>query len=879
MKDLWAIRILRWFCPAHLLEEIEGDLLQKFAHDVKLFGERKARRRLLWNVIRFFRPGILLRNKLVLNFRQMDILQNYWKVAVRVLTRSKVFVAIILFGLSVSLTACILIADYTRFELSYDKFFANSKSIYRLQHNRFIDNQLLYKKAMNFPEVGIALQEYFPEVKSVARLFPVSTNIEPVFVATTSDGERISFSEPDSFLADNTFCQIFDLKFIYGDRATALNGESKVILSSSTAMRYFKRLDVVGEVLTSSIGMGAFTITGVFEDLPGNSHFKFDMLQSWFNVYEERSLFTWDGFYTYVLFDSPEDMQRVSARLSDFAKSYTGEYYKTRPGASSQFELQPLEGIHLDSHLEGELQPNGNRRIVYGLFVVAIFIMVIAVINYVNLSTSRALQRIKEMGIRKTIGSTAIQLSAQFLMESMILITVSIGMALTAAWLLMPWFNTSFESQITLQLYQQPMFWLTLVGVALLVSVLGGFYPVFVLTRLNPREALKGMLVKHQRPRLQTGLVTIQFSISLILITGTFVLFRQIEFMQNKDLGFGIARKLVVKVLPGVSEEMDSVFNIRLNSVKSEVAMNGISLQATVSSSIPGRKNEWRGSTRVTGAASDEVVRCNLTRVDEKFLETFDLYLLAGRNYSSSLGNQSSVIVTAETVKQLKLGTPEEVLGTKIELFGTREIIGVVESFHEAGLHDPLFPSAYITGAGYMKFLTLSLNGENLPEKIDQIKKIWQVHFPDKPFQYFFLNDFFNKQYQSDILMNRSVSVFSWVAIVIACLGLFSLSLHTIHRKTKEIGIKKILGAGVGYLTRELCSHFMTPIGVGAIISLPLSYYLVDWWLAQYAYRIDISAILFVGPFLLLVMIGFATVVFQSLRASRKNPVESLKWE
>ncbi|MFN8690722.1 MAG: ABC transporter permease, partial [Cyclobacteriaceae bacterium] len=359
----------------------------------------------------------------------MDILQNYWKVAVRVLTRSKVFVAIILFGLSVSLTACILIADYTRFELSYDKFFANSKSIYRLQHNRFIDNQLLYKKAMNFPEVGIALQEYFPEVKSVARLFPVSTNIEPVFVATTSDGERISFSEPDSFLADNTFCQIFDLKFIYGDRATALNGESKVILSSSTAMRYFKRLDVVGEVLTSSIGMGAFTITGVFEDLPGNSHFKFDMLQSWFNVYEERSLFTWDGFYTYVLFDSPEDMQRVSARLSDFAKSYTGEYYKTRPGASSQFELQPLEGIHLDSHLEGELQPNGNRRIVYGLFVVAIFIMVIAVINYVNLSTSRALQRIKEMGIRKTIGSTAIQLSAQFLMESMILITVSIGMA------------------------------------------------------------------------------------------------------------------------------------------------------------------------------------------------------------------------------------------------------------------------------------------------------------------------------------------------------------------------------------------------------------------------------------------------------------------
>lgn len=879
MERSWIIRFLRWFCPPHLLEEIEGDLMQKFERDVKTFGETRAKRRLLWNTIRFCRPGIFLRNRLTIKFLQMNMFQNYWKVAIRVLTRSKVFATIILFGLSVSITACILVADYTRFELSYDTFFTNSKAIYRLQHNRFADNQLLYKKAMNFPEVGGALQDYFPQVKSIARLFPVSTNIEPVFVATTREGERISFSEPNSFLADSTFCQIFDLKFIYGDKATALDGKDKVILSRSTALRYFKRLDVVGEVLTSSIGLNASTITGVFEDLPVNSHLKFDMLQSWFDVFNERSRFTWDGFYTYIFFNSPEDAQRVSAKLPAFAKAYTGEYYKTRPGASSQFELQRLEGIHLDSHLDGELKPNGSRRIVYALLIVAIFIIMTAVINYINLNTSRALQRIKEVGIRKTIGSTSIQLSAQFLMESMILIFVSMGIALVAAWLLVPWFNESFESQISLLIYQQPMFWLALLGLALLVSVLGGFYPAFVLTRFNAREALKGILVKHQRPHLQTGLVTIQFSISLILITGTFVLFKQIEFMQTKDLGFGIERKLVVKVLPGVSEEMDSVFNFRLNSVKSELSLATISRQATVSSSIPGRKNEWRGSTRVAGSASDEVVRCNLTRVDENFLATFDLQLLAGRNYLSSVGNEGSVIVTAETVKQLKLGTPEEAIGTKIEMFGTREIIGVVESFHEAGLHEPLFPSAYITGVGYMKFLTLSMEDGNLPEKIDQTKKIWKKHFTDKPFQYFFLDDFFNQQYQSDLLIGRSVSVFSGVAIVIACLGLFSLSLHTIHRKTKEIGIKKILGAGVGYITRELCRKFMTPIGIAAVISLPLSYYLVDWWLTQYAYRIEATPILFAGPLLLLVTIGLATVIVQSLRAASKNPVESLKYE
>ncbi len=300
---------------------------------------------------------------------------------------------------------------------------------------------------------------------------------------------------------------------------------------------------------------------------------------------------------------------------------------------------------------------------------------------------------------------------------------------------------------------------------------------------------------------------------------------------------------------------------------------------STISSSIPGRKNEWRGSTQLSGRDNDVVIRANLTRVDEDFIKTFDLRLLAGRNYFSSTSNESSIILNAEAARQLGFSTPEEALGKKVVMFRDREIIGVVESFHETGLHEALSPSLYITGEGYTKFLTISLTIGKIPEQIETFRKIWKSQFPDKPFQYFFLDEFFNRQYQADVLMSRSISLFSSMAISIACLGLFSLSAYTIYRKTKEIGIKKILGASVVGITKELCQNFMVPIGLSALVGIPISYYLVTWWLEQYSYRVDITLMLFIVPLLILITIGVCTVIFQSIRAARKNPVDSLRYE
>ncbi len=614
--------------------------------------------------------------------------------------------------------------------------------------------------------------------------------------------------------------------------------------------------------------------------MPANTHLKFDILVSWWNVYEDRHRFTWDGFYNFIQLKEGSNVQQVSQRLQTFAQSYMGEYYKGQPNTYSQFELQPLAGIHLDSHLDGEMRANGNRNIVNALLIVAAFMIVIAIINQVNLNTSRSLARVKEVGVRKTIGSTKTQLIMQFLLESLILSSAAAVIGLPLAWLIYPWFNTLFDSNISLTLIHQPIFWVALASFVLTLSLVSGFYPAFVLTRFKVYEALKGLSIGEEKSHFQKMLVTAQFTISLVLIIATYTLFRQITFMQSKDLGFGTEQKLVVKVLPGIGEEIDTLFNHKIFSIKNELLTNSLCEASTISSSIPGRKNEWRGSTRLSGTNGDLVIRANLARVDEDFLDAFDLTLVAGRNYASSPNNGNFIIVNEEATKQLGFHSPQTAIGKKVAIMmGDREIIGVVKSFHEAGLHEAVSPSMFITGAGYMKFLTISLTAGNIPDQLSQVEKIWQSHFPDKPFQYFFLDEFFNRQYQADVLMGKSISLFSGIAIMIACLGLFSLSVYTIHKKTKEIGIKKILGASVAGITTELCQNFMAPLVLSALVGIPVSHYLITWWLAQYAYRIDITFVLFLIPLCVLLAIGLATIIFQSVNAAGKNPVDSLRYE
>lgn len=800
------------------------------------------------------------------------MIKSHLLIAFRMLSQQKTFSLIAILGLSVSIAACILMIDHAKLELSYDRFFNHSNRIYRVQHNRYSDNQLLYKKAMSFPEVVLAMQKYFPEIEAVARMFPVSTNIEPVFSVMVNGGRR-SFSEPNAYLVDSSFTKIFHLDFIHGDPNSALNGPDKIIVSKSTALKYFGRLDVVGEVLQSSTKMGNATIAGVFDDLPPNTHFQFDVLLSWFNVYGDVSLFKWDGFYSYILLRDESSRESVMARMPQFTQSYMGDFFKQNPSLQSEFELQPLTDIHLTSHLEAEMKPNSNTEIVYGLLAIACLTILIAVVNHVNLNTSRSLSRTKEVGVRKVIGSTRFQLSIQFFVESLIVVVLASIIGLTLSYLLLPHFNRLFNSHIQLYIYIESWFWICLAFFLLTVSLIAGIYPTLVLAASKAREALKGAALHFKHHRFQTSLVTFQFSVSLILIIATYVLYRQLEFMKSRDLGFIMERKVVVKLLPGVGEEGDTIFVSKLKAIKTELKATAVCRDASISSNVPGRKNDWAGMLKVDGKETS--VRMTLARVDNDFIDAFNLKLLAGRNFLD--GEKSGkVIVNLETIRQLGIKSPEEALGVKINV---GEIIGVVDSFHEVDLRQPLAPAGFFTGGGYMKFLTVSVSGNNVSEKVATIENVWKKFFPDKPFQYFFLDDFFNRQYEADVQMGKSVGVFSLLAVMIGCLGLLSLSIQTIYRKTKEIGIRKVLGAGSLQIMGQLGRLFLKPIVLSAFIAIPTSYYLVTWWLQQYTYKMEITFYLFVLPFLLLIGLGLITILVQSGRAAAKNPVDSLRYE
>lgn len=876
-RPYWPFRFLRWLCPPELLEEIEGDLLQRYKRDLKqrAGGSKYASRRLFWNTLRFFRPGILLRNKI-----QMpdSMIANNIRLAVRMLSKSKVYTIACIFGLGLTVAAFLLLLEHVRFERSFDRSFSNHNSIYRLQHSRYVENQLLYQKAMSFPEVGLALQESFPEVMRVTRLFPLGQNIEPVFSSRVDDRNSRSFSELNAYQADSSFTRIFDLHFIHGDSTTALTGRNKVTLSESTALKYFSRTDVVGETLNDNLKMGGLEITGVFKDLPPHTHFQFDLLISWQDIYGERSRFTWDGFYTYVQLHEGASLENLERGLPAFADTYMEAHYNGQSGNYSRFELRALTDIHFLSHLDGEIKPNGNATLTYSLLAMAGMIVLIALINFINLNTARSLDRLKEVGIRKIIGSTRTQLAIQFLFESFLLNVVAVVLALLTVYFLYPGFNQFFNSHITLQLWRQPEYWLGVFGFVALASLIAGFYPAFLLARQKAFEALKGLSVRAKRTTSQSVLVAFQFALSMILISGTFVFLQQWKYMQSKDLGFARDQRLVIKILPGYGDESDTAFVHRMqgfrNSLKSYPFVSG----STVSSSIPGRKNEWRGRVRLVGQDNDPIVG-NLSRIDEEFISTFDLRLVAGRNYAGDANNLGSIVINEEAARQLGFQTPEQALGKKITLFREREIIGVVASFHEAGLQEPLSAAMFITTEGYTKFLTVSLSGKQAYEQIEAVKQGWKRFFPDKPFDYFFLDEYFNRQYAADKLVGRTVAWFSGLAILISCLGLVSLSAYTIHGKVKEIGIRKILGASVSGIIVSLSGKFLVPVIVAAIVGLPVSYYLAAQWLDQYAYHVGLSWWFFAVPILGLVFIGLTSTVLQSLRAANKNPVDSLKYE
>ena len=795
------------------------------------------------------------------------MLFNYIRFAVRNLQRHKTFSFVNVTGLAVGMMLCLAIAQYAIYQKSFDDFQVNKKDLVRVTYSRYLNNEFQFSRAQVFPAMGEAAKQNVAGVKDFVRMFPLTNISEAVF----STGSK-SLIATDVYAVDGSFLSMFTLPLVSGDASTALAGENKMILSASAAERYFGNDDPLNRVIHWD-GMGDWTITGVFEDLPSNSHMKFDFLVSWMQVYGDMSLWNWDGFYTYLLLDPGADIRKVEVALQAVADE---KIKAANPmPITAQIHLQPIVDIHLQSHLTGEMKVNGDETIVDALMVIAAFILIIACINYTNLSLARTLRRLKETGIRKVIGSTRGQIRTQFFVESLALNVISFLIACVLCVALWVPFERLVGEKVDSILLDNV--WMALGGFAIVImisSFLSGIYPAQMLARYNPAESLAGNLRSQGSHWLRKGLITFQFVVTLVLITATIAIYNQVSFMQSQKLGFAPDQNVSIKTFATAPSESDSVFLSKVGtfiaSIRDHTAVNN----ATVTSNIPGRENDWIGRLRVS-ENSDEMITTVRTRVDENFIDTYGLQLLAGSNFNSGVPGQ--IIINEAAARALGYRSNQEAIGAKMMRMFT--IIGVVNDFHERSLREAVMPAIYTTGQGYMKYITVNIDPTNIRETLDLLRQQWKVSFPSTPFEYVFLDEYFNHQYDEDRRLANIFFVFSMAGILIACLGLLGFTYFIVHQRRKEIGIRKVLGASATHITRLLGSEFGWMLLIAAAFASPLAWYFSNDWLQRFAFRADLSIYIIVLPVILLAVVLSITIGLQIMKAIKANVSESLRSE
>jgi putative ABC transport system permease protein len=805
------------------------------------------------------------------------MLKNYFRVAIRNLSKNKAFSFINIVGLAIGMAACLLILQYVVFELSYDNFHEKKDRIFRVNQDRYNNGKLSTQWAGGAFAPGNAFKAALPEVEEYVKMLgtgPALANYKDQKIVIKND-----------YYVSGSFFNIFSYPLISGDPKTALVEPNSVVITEEIAQKLFHNQEALGQTLTIN-GSKQLKITGVMKNLPSNTHMKLDMLQSFSTFLKEnppRDGFNidnaWlnDGCTTYLLLKPGAKAKNVEAKfLPVVAKAYSP--YKAA-GEGAVYTLQPVQSIHLYSNRMFELQPNGDGKSVYLLLGIAIFVIVIAWINYINLATARGIGRAKEVGVRKTLGSAKKQLVAQFMLEAMFLNGLSVIFAILLIAICLPILSNIAGIQIGLTLFTKPGFWAAVTGIFLVGSFFSGFYPAIVLSSFKPVEVIKGKLTASPKGIvLRKGMVVFQFAASIFLLIGSLTVFKQIQFMQNQKLGIKIDQTLVIKS-PLI--KVDS-FNRAMTAFKQESLKQPAIKSITVSTSVPGEPVNWNaGGIKLKGADQTQGKQYRIIGGDYDYLDAYDIKLIAGRKFSKDFSTDPKAVVFNKTAaKQLGFDQPEQALGKQIDFWGeVYTIIGVVDDFHQQSLRDMYDALIFRCIPDVGGDVSVKISSTNLPQVITTLKSNWDAFFPGDNFDYFFLDQHFNKQYEADRRFGQVFGLFTIIAVFVACLGLFGLVSFTIVQRMKEIGIRKVLGASVNGILRLLYKDFAVLIMISFVVSAPLAWYAISRWLQGYAFRIDISWVLFVFPFLTVFIIAFATVSWLTVKAALMNPVKSLKIE
>ncbi|MEM9895069.1 MAG: ABC transporter permease [Bacteroidota bacterium] len=866
-----ADRLLKTFCDPFILEGIQGDLLESFQ-------ERKERKGSLIAEVIYFAQAIGFLRRIFKKQRKQNnleaMLRNHFIATVRSIKKQKFYTAINALGLIIGMVAGFLILQYVYNELSYDKFFANKENIYRLQTNRYNNGILSTQWAGGAAGAGKNLADNIPEIVDFVNLRKSAAEI---------NYQKKYFELTHAFYAKENFFQVFSIPLLRGVDSLVLKEPFTVVLSESFARKMFGDEDPVGKILQQNDNTD-YKVTGVFQDLPSRSHMKFDLLYSfatYLSFYGEDSQteWNWDGFHNYVVLQPGADLAVVNEKITQVIQDQMGEEMESR-NYFIEIVLQPLEKIHLISRYIGEIKPTGNEKTTYFLLIIGFFVLVIAWINYINLTTARALDRSKEVGVRKVLGSSQGQLVGQFMFESVFLNLLCFLAAFIAIILLYPVFNQLVENDQAYTWPDSTFFWFALFSTFVVGIILSGFYPSFVLSRFQPVKVLKGKLgAAAGGNMLRKSLVTFQFLASAILITSTYIVYRQMDHMQNQDLGVAIEQNLIVHTpifaTDSISDIYDGIFKNRLEQ-RSAVK------KVTVSSSVPGKQPNWNaGGIRLITQAASEANQYRVIACDDNYVDFFNLEIIAGRDLDASFGTESSnILLNEQGLAQLGIAEYDEAINKKVLFWGdTFNIVGIVKNYHHESpkMAFDAYIYRYYESPGGM--YSIKINTTNTADVIEDIEKDWQVAFGDKIFNFEFLDDYYNEQYKAETRFGSIFGLFSALAILVACLGLFGLSSFITNLRAKEIGVRKVLGASTRQLLLLLTSDFMKLVLLAIILAIPVNWWLMQSWLSDFETRISLNLLVFLIPGMLIIAFAVLTVIYHTTKTAVLNPARTLKDE
>ncbi|MDX1585382.1 MAG: ABC transporter permease [Balneolaceae bacterium] len=816
------------------------------------------------------------------------MLKNYIKIALRNLRKQKGYAFINIFGLAVGLACCILIMIYVTHELSYDKHHEYSERIYRVISK--IDFSGNYLELASAPApMGPTLKQDFPEVEAVTRFRPIGSRI-------VKRGD-INIKEEGLVLADPSVFRVFSIPMRYGDPETALEQPNTVVITDKMAQKYFGKVDALGERLII-LEEFEFEVTGVIEEMPATSHFHFNFMLS-MSTTEEADNQSWfsNNFRTYVLLKEGTDPERFEEHFETVKKQYIEPQLKgfmgvtleefEAAGNSAEYSLQPLTDIHLYSDLTGEFEPNGSINYVYIFSGLAVFVLLLACINFMNLSTAGSAMRAREVGIRKTLGSARSQLTLQFLSETVLLSIFAMIIALFMVELSLPYFSNLSGTQISSEYFSEPIIMAGLFAVVLLTGLLAGSYPAVMLSSLKPVRVLKGTFSERWgHTFFRKGLVIFQFSVSIVIIVGLLVIHKQLNFIQNKELGFSKDQIIIVEDAYTLGS------SYAVDNLKEEMLKDPVFTSATISSFFPVQgygKNDLVHWPKGEEPTQNNTVSMQTWTVDEDYIPTLDMELVAGRNFEEDRGTEKQTVILNEAaVDRFKFEDP---VGKSIVSYGfdsngnvensrvrEYEIIGVVRNFHYESLRRNIEPLGLFYGhsSGNVAF---AIGAADSRQAVEKLETWWSNEAPDRPFNYSFMDQEFDRMYRSEQRVRYLMTAFSMLALFIACLGLFGLSAHSVNRRTKEIGIRKVMGATIPNVLTLISGEFLKLVAISFLLAIPIAYYAANQWLNDFTYRTNIGIEIFLLTGLGALIIAILTVSGQSLKAALMNPADSLRSE